>query len=64
VPGSAAAAAGILPSDVLLAVAGLPVTTLGEYAAALKTHAPGERVAVRVRRGEQELELEATLGER
>jgi membrane-associated protease RseP (regulator of RpoE activity) len=63
-PGSAAEAAGIEAGDVLLSVGGEPVTDLRGYSNLLKARDPGDRVEIVVRRGDEELTLTATLGER
>ena len=54
----AAEAAGLAAGDILLAFDGEPVTDLRGYSEMLKARAPGDRVVVAVRRGEEELELE------
>ena len=62
--GSPAAAAGILAGDVLLAVAGHEIEGLKGLSVALKSKAVGDQVSVRLRRGDEELEVTATLEER
>ncbi len=64
VPGSPAEAAGIHAGDVLVALGGERVEDLRAYAAALRRHRPGERVAVTVRRDGAEVRLEAVLARR
>ena len=59
--GSAADEAGILAGDILLAIDGQELTDLRGYSTILKQHAPGDEVTIRIRRGEEELELRATL---
>ena len=61
VPDSAAAVAGIRVGDVLIAFDGEPIDGLRAYSGALKTHAPGDTVVVKVLRDGEELELTATL---
>ncbi len=63
-PGSPADAAGILAGDVLLAVGGISIQSLKQLGFALRKHSPGDEVTVRLRRGEQEIEVRATLQER
>ncbi|MEW6074311.1 MAG: M20/M25/M40 family metallo-hydrolase [Planctomycetota bacterium] len=60
-PGSPAAEAGLAAGDVLLAIDGAPIADLRTYSALLKAHSPGDRIRVRFRRGEEELEVEAIL---
>ncbi len=50
-PGSPAAAAGLVRGDVLVAFAGRPVADLQTYTRELYAHAPGDTVTVEVRRG-------------
>jgi putative serine protease PepD len=51
-PGGPAAAAGIKPGDVILAVDGLPVNSLPELVVAIRSHEPGETVRLTVRSGD------------
>jgi membrane-associated protease RseP (regulator of RpoE activity) len=64
VPRSAAAVAGLAVGDVILAIDDEPVTAGGDVSAAMANRAPGDVVAVRVRRGADELVLDAVLGRR
>jgi hypothetical protein len=50
-PGSPAAAAGLVRGDVLVAFAGRPVADLQTYTRELYAHVPGDTVTVEVRRG-------------
>jgi S1-C subfamily serine protease len=61
-PDSAASTAGLQPGDVVTAVGDRPVTTSTELTAAVRSHAPGEKVDLTVRRGEQTRTAEVTLG--
>jgi putative serine protease PepD len=61
-PDSAAAAAGLQPGDVIIAVGDRPVTTSTELTAAVRSQAPGEAVDLTVRRGDQTRTAEVTLG--
>jgi putative serine protease PepD len=60
--GSAAADAGLQPGDVITAVGDRPVTTATELTAAVRSQAPGEKVALTVRRGAGAQTVEVTLG--
>lgn len=62
-PGSPAEAAGLLVDDVLLSVDGEPVTA-DTVAGVIGGRAVGETVALEVRRGDETLQLEATLAAR
>jgi len=59
---SAASAAGIQEGDVITAVGDRPVTTSTELTAAVRSQAPGEKVELTVRRGDQTRTAEVTLG--
>jgi S1-C subfamily serine protease len=61
-PGGPAAAAGIQPRDLVQRVAGRNVETIEDVYDALRSHNPGDRVRVVVRRSTQDRELEVTLG--
>jgi S1-C subfamily serine protease len=61
-PGSSAAAAGLQPGDVVTAVGDRPVTSSTELTAAVRSHAPGDKVALTVRRGNQTQTADVTLG--
>jgi serine protease Do len=58
---SAAAAAGLLAGDVILALGGEPIDSSAEFVRRLGLSKPGDKVALHVRRDERELDLEATL---
>jgi hypothetical protein len=62
--GSPAEKAGIRGGDVLLEFGGERITVLEEFEAALRRHKPQDRVKVKVRRGEEILEMEVTLARR
>jgi Zn-dependent M28 family amino/carboxypeptidase len=64
IAGSPAEKAGIAAGDVILAIDGADVADLKGYSALLKTKKPGDKVKVRVRRGDETKELEATLAAR
>jgi hypothetical protein len=62
--GSAAAAAGLLSGDLIVAIDDTAVTDLRSFSAALKTHSPGATVRVHVLRDGEEIALLAVLGSR
>lgn len=62
VSGSAAAAAGIKPGDVILAVNGEPVGRSGGLSSRIGLAAPGERVKLTIWRDRAQREIEAILG--
>jgi hypothetical protein len=64
VEGSPAAKAGIAAGDVLLRINDRPIANLQEYSNLLRTLKPGQTVSVVLRRGEKELTVSVTLGER
>jgi serine protease Do len=61
-PGSAAAAAGLKPGDVILQVNGQPVERSGSLSSIVGMSAPGEKVALKVWREQREIEIGAKLG--
>jgi putative serine protease PepD len=61
-PGTAAADAGIRPGDVVTAVGDRPVTTSTELTAAVRGKAPGDKVTLTIRRGNDTKTVEVTLG--
>ena len=63
-PGSPAAAAGLRPGDLIVAVAGRPVTGAAELGGRVREHEPGDRVEVRYRRGGAERTAQVTLASR
>ena len=62
--GGPADAAGVRAGDILVGIGEFVVTDLYEMTDALRAYKPGETVTVRVRRGEEIVELTATLGRR
>jgi Zn-dependent M28 family amino/carboxypeptidase len=62
--GSPADSAGIRAGDILVGIGEFDISDLYEMTDALRAHKPGETVLVRVRRGEEVVELTATLGRR
>ncbi|HXG08705.1 MAG TPA: PDZ domain-containing protein [Gemmataceae bacterium] len=63
-PGSAAEKAGLKVNDIILAVDGEEVRDVDSLIALLQRHKPGDVVNLTVKRGDQELEMKATLGKR
>jgi len=63
-PGSPAAAAGLARGDVLVSFAGRPVADLQGYTRELYAHAPGDTVAVEVRRGAATVTFRVALAAR
>jgi putative serine protease PepD len=61
-PDSAAAKAGLQAGDVVTAVGDRPVTTSTELTAAVRSNAPGDKVTLTVRRGNDTRTAEVTLG--
>ena len=62
--GSPADKAGIKGGDVLLQVGEVKTVTLEDFQAALSGHKPGDKVKIKVRRGKETVEMEATLSRR
>jgi putative serine protease PepD len=61
-PGTAASDGGLKAGDVVTAVGNRPVTTSTELTAAVRSKAPGDKVALTVRRGTGTTTVEVTLG--
>lgn len=61
-PGSAAAAAGLKPGDVITSVNGQPIERSGTLSSVVGMSAPGRTVALKVWRNQREIELQAKLG--
>ena len=59
--GTPADKAGLLKGDLIVAFDGVEVRTLQDYATLLFSHKPGDAVVISVVRGEQKLDLTATL---
>jgi len=63
-PGSPAAAAGLVAGDLLVEFDSRPVANLQEYTVALRSRAPGDTVSFTVRRGDELLRRSAVLADR
>lgn len=63
-PGSAAAEAGLAAGDVIVAWDGEPVANVRQLTRVIRESRPGQEVRVTVRRDEQTLEKQVTLGSR
>lgn len=64
IPRSAASKAGFEEDDIILAVGGTPVTDQESLFKALAKRRPGQTIAVKVKRDEEELELKPKLDKR
>jgi S1-C subfamily serine protease len=62
--GSPAEQAGLTPRDVVVAVDGKPVGSMGALVVALRSHRPGDRVTLHVLRDGKRQEMPVTLAER
>jgi S1-C subfamily serine protease len=63
-PDTPAAAAGITPGDVVVAVDGTPVSTMASLVLAVRDHTVGDLVTLTVRTGDAERAVVVTLAER
>jgi S1-C subfamily serine protease len=63
-PGSPADQAGVKAGDVLLGIGPEKIATLEEFTVVLSKLKPGDKVELHVKRGEQVLNLPATIGSR
>jgi hypothetical protein len=64
IPGTAAEQAGLMAGDVLVSLDGQAVHSEGEFFRMVKKHKPGETISLVIGRGEQEMALKVTLGQR
>jgi serine protease Do len=62
-PGSPAASAGLRVADVILGIDGIQTDMASEYLALLRSYPPGEKLTLRLLRGEEELDLQVQLTE-
>lgn len=63
-PGTGAEKAGLKVDDIVVALAGEAVQDLDNVLGILQKHKPGDTIEMKVKRGDKELELKATLGKR
>ncbi len=63
-PGSAAEQAGLLAGDVVRQIDEIKVASWGDFTNYIKKKKVGEKVTIKVSRGEESIDIEATLGER
>ncbi|MGH4012273.1 MAG: S1C family serine protease [Pseudonocardiaceae bacterium] len=63
-PGGPAAAGGVRPGDVIVRFDDEPVTTVENILGALRNVTPGQSVPLTVQRGNEQVELSITVGER
>lgn len=60
--GSVADSAGLRAGDILVGLGEYPIANLQDFQNALSAHAPGDRVEIRFRRGDQLVRVTVTLG--
>jgi serine protease Do len=63
-PDTGASKAGLKPNDVILSLNGRDLEGIDKFMETLTGLKPGETVKLRVKRGDQEIDFEATLGKR
>jgi hypothetical protein len=61
IAGSPAETAGLQPGDLIVSIDGEAIADVRAYSGLLAKHAPGDVIRIRVSRGDEELDLEATL---
>jgi hypothetical protein len=61
-PGSAAADAGVMPSDVIMQIDGKPLPDFDRLTAQIAQHSPGDEVEVQILRGEDRMTKRVKLG--
>ncbi|MBY0524849.1 MAG: PDZ domain-containing protein [Gemmataceae bacterium] len=62
--GGGAEKAGIKVNDVVLAINGKDIENLDAFMATVQKHKPGEVLTLKIKRGDEEMEIKATLGKR
>jgi len=60
--GTPAATAGLRPADIIVAVDGVAVTEVGDVMRVLRERRPGETLALRIMRGNQQIQVNVRLG--
>jgi serine protease Do len=63
-PDTAAAKAGLKANDVVLSLGGKAVKDVSNFIESVGEHKPGDEVTLRIKRGDAEKEIKATLGKR
>ncbi|NUN48839.1 MAG: trypsin-like peptidase domain-containing protein [Candidatus Brocadiae bacterium] len=63
-PNSGASRAGLVPGDVITGIDGTKVQNWAEFVAVIRKRKPGDTIKLDVRRGDEEIVIDATLGER
>ncbi len=63
-PKTGAAKAGLRANDIILAVSGHSISSGKNLIATLRKYQPGDTIVVKIQRGEDEMEIRATLGKR
>lgn len=63
-PDTAAAKAGLKTNDLVLSLGGQAVKDVEGFIDAVGGHKPGEEIALKIKRGDEEKEIKATLGKR
>lgn len=63
-PNTAASKAGLKANDIVIGFGGKSVTDVQKFIEAVGAHKPGEEVKLRIKRGELEKDITATLGKR
>jgi tetratricopeptide (TPR) repeat protein len=63
-PDSGAEKAGIQPGDIIIEIDGKEVKDQSAFVNAIREHKPGDKIKIKVIRGDETIELDATLGKR
>jgi serine protease Do len=64
VPDTAAEKAGLKAKDTIMAIGGKPMKNVDEVLVALSAFKPGDKIRIRIKRGDQEQVVKAKLGKR
>ncbi len=62
-PRTAASRAGLRSRDIILEISGSKTNNRNQLSAAIKKHAPGDEIAIKIKRGDNEKEMKAKLGD-